>query len=137
MGLGGDPVVDRGPRGLKERLEDAIEQTSRVSHVRSITVARRDGLVIVHRVEPGQDPRLAAAMAAATVGSAAAAAQELRQGMVERVIIECSAGTIVAVGAGPEAIILALYDREENLGLALRGLTQAGQAIDKILEGYG
>ncbi len=129
--------MDRGPRGLKERLEDAIGQTSGVRLVRSITVTRRDGLVIVHRVAPGQDPRLAAAMAAATVGSAASAAQELRQGTVERVIIECSAGKMIAVGAGPEAIILALYDREANLGLALHGLTQAAQAIDKILQEFG
>jgi len=76
-------------------------------------------------------------MAAATVGSAASAAQELRQGTVERVIIECSAGKMIAVGAGPEAIILALYDREANLGLALHGLTQAAQAIDKILQEFG
>jgi len=86
---------------------------------------------------PGQDPRLAAAMAAATVGGAASAAQELRQGAVERVIIECSAGKMIAVGAGSEAIVLALYDREANLGLALHELTQAAQAIGKILEEHG
>ncbi len=126
-----------GLRGLKERLEDAIERTRRVSPIRSITVTRRDGLVIVHHVAPGQDPRLAAAMAAATVGGAASAAQELRQGVVERVIIECSAGKMIAVGAGPEAIVLALYDREANLGLVLHELTRAAQAIDQILEQYG
>lgn len=127
----------RSPRGLKERLEDAIDETRRISHIRSITVTRRDGLVIVHRVAPGQDPSLAAAMAAATVGSAASAAEELRQGAVERVIIECSAGKMIAVGAGPEAIILALYDREANLGLALHELTQAAQAVDRILDADG
>ncbi len=126
-----------GGKGLKERLEEAIQQTGRVSSVRSITVTRRDGLVIVHRVEPGQDPRLAAAMAAATVGSATAAAQELRQGDVQRVIIECSEGKMVVLEAGPEAIILALYDRGANLGLALHGLAQAAQSIYRILEEFG
>ncbi len=129
-------MVEEDPRNLKERLEAAIERTRRLSPVRSLTVARRDGLVIVHRVAPGQDPRLAAAMAAATVGGATSAAQELRQGTVESVIIECSAGKMIAVGAGPEAIVLALYDREANLGLALHELAHAAEAIDKILEEY-
>jgi len=130
-------VVDGGPPSLGERLEAAIERTRRLSPVRSLTVTRRDGLVIVHHVAPGQDPRLAAAMAAATVGGAASAAQELHQGAVERVIIECSAGKMIAIGAGPEAIVLALYDREANLGLVLHELTRAAQAIDQILEQYG
>lgn len=130
-------MVNQGVRGVKERLEDAIQLAGRVSRVRSITVTRRDGLVIVHRVERGQDPRAAAAMAAATVGSASVAAQELRQGAVERVIIECSAGKMVAVEAGGEAIILALCDREADLGPAIEALSHAAQAINIILQEFG
>lgn len=118
---------------IKEKLDAAIQQISRTSRSRSIALARRDGLVIVHRVEPGHDPRLAAAMAAATVGGAMAAAQELSQGRVERVIIECSRGKIVALDAGHDAILMALYDRDANLGLALHGLSQAAEAIGEIL----
>ena len=121
------------PKSTKERLEDAIEETRRVSRCRSVAIARRDGLIIVHRLEPGLDPRLAAAMAAATLGAADASAKELRRGKVERVIIECAEGKIVAMDAGPDAIILALYDRDANLGLALHGLARVAHSVDLIL----
>jgi predicted regulator of Ras-like GTPase activity (Roadblock/LC7/MglB family) len=127
-------MVAEEPRDIKTRLEDALEATGRVSDCRSIAVSRRDGLVIVHRLEKGLDSRLAAAMAAATLGAAASSARELKQGKVERVIVECEFGTIVATDAGPDAIVLAIYDRETNLGLALHGLAQTAQMVDRILE---
>ncbi len=120
--------------GLKERLEDAIGQAGRVTPYRSIAVARRDGLVIVHRLEPGTNPQQAAAMAAAALGVATSVAKELGQGEVERVIIECSEGKIVALNAGPDAILLALYDHQANLGLALHGLVRTAHTIDELLE---
>jgi len=120
-------------RNIRQRLEDTIEQAWRISRCRSIVVARRDGLVIVHRVEQGRDPNLAAAMAAATIGSAATAARELGQGTVEHVAVECSKGTTLALDAGPEAVIIALYDKDVNVELALRELARTAAAIDRIL----
>jgi predicted regulator of Ras-like GTPase activity (Roadblock/LC7/MglB family) len=125
--------LSQEPKDIKQRLEDALDHTAQASHARSIAVARRDGLVIVHRLAPGLDPRLTAAMAAAMLGAAASAAKELRQGEIERVIVECTGGTIVAVDAGPDAIVVALYDRGANLGLALHGLARAAQSVDQML----
>ncbi len=119
--------------GIKERLEDAIGQANRVTPCRSIAVARRDGLVIVHRLEPGRNPQQAAAMAAAALGVATSVAKELGQGEVERVIIDCAEGKIVALNAGPDAILLALYERQANLGLALHGLVRTAHTIDELL----
>ena len=118
---------------LRVRLEEALERTKAIGRCRALAIARRDGLIIVHRLEPGLDPHLVAAMAAATVGAAEASARELRQGKVERVIIECAQGKIVTMEAGPDAILLALYDHDANLGLALHGLTQAAQRVDELL----
>jgi predicted regulator of Ras-like GTPase activity (Roadblock/LC7/MglB family) len=120
--------------GIKERLEEAIGQVSRVTPCRSIAVARRDGLVIVHRLEPGRNPQQAAAMAAAVLGAATSVAKELSQGEVERVIIECAEGKVVALNAGPDAIILALYGHQVNLGLALHGLERTANTIDELLK---
>ena len=123
-------------KGIKERLEDALGEVRRVSPCRSIALARRDGLVIVHRLEPGRDPQQAAAMAAAALGAAASVAKELGQGKVERVIIECAEGKVVALDAGPDAILLALYDHGANLGLALHGLTRTARTVDEILAAF-
>ena len=119
--------------GIKERLEYTLELTRRTSGCRSIAVTRHDGLVIVYRVEPGFDPRLAAAMAAAAYGSASSTAKELGQGRLERLVAECSEGKMIALGAGPDAVIIGLFEKNANLGLALHGLSEAAKAIGKIL----
>ncbi len=124
-------------QGLKERLEDAIGQASRVTPCRSIAVARRDGLVIVHRLEAGRSPQQVAAMAAAVLGLAATVAKELNQGEAERVIVECSEGDIVAMNAGTDAVLLALYGRGANLVLALHGLAKTAHTIDELLAELG
>ena len=121
------------PDIIKKRLDEAMEEAHRVSGCRSTVVARHDGLVIAHRAGQGHDPRLASAMAAAIFGTAAFAAKELGQGVAERIMIECSDGKIVAMGAGREAIFVALYRKNTNLGLLLHGLTAAAEAIDKAL----
>ncbi len=119
--------------GIKERLEYTLELSRRTSGCRSIAVARHDGLVIVHRLELGHDPRLAAAMAVVAHGSASSTAKELGQGKLERLIAECSEGKIIVLGAGPDAVIIGLYEKNVNLGLALHGLAQTAGAIEKIL----
>jgi predicted regulator of Ras-like GTPase activity (Roadblock/LC7/MglB family) len=119
---------------VKDKLEAVLEQARRETRCRSVAVSRRDGLVIVHRLAPAHDPRVTAASAASLVGAAKVTATELEQGGMEQVIIGCTHGQIVAVDAGPEAVMIALYDRDSNLGLALLGLTRAAQQIAKILE---
>ncbi len=130
---GGVHTIAEKPKDIRQRLEGALSQTNRIGPCRSIAVARRDGLVIVHRLEDGLDPRLTAAMAAATLGAATSAARELKQGRVQRVIVECEAGTIVALDAGPDAVLLAIYDAKTNLGLALHGLAGVAKTVDEIL----
>jgi predicted regulator of Ras-like GTPase activity (Roadblock/LC7/MglB family) len=119
--------------GIQERLEHTLELTRRTSGCRSIAVTRHDGLVIVHRVEPEHDPRLAAAMAAAAYGSASSISKELGQGKLDRLVAECSEGKIIVLGAGPDAVVIGLYEKNVNLGLALHGLAQAAGEIEKIL----
>jgi predicted regulator of Ras-like GTPase activity (Roadblock/LC7/MglB family) len=130
-------MIVEPPRGdLKSQLEELLEQARRSTHCQSIALARRDGLVIVHRLQAGIDPRLAAAMAAATVGAATSTAAELRKGKVHRVIVECDEGTIIAMDAGHDALVLGLFDKQANLGLAIHGLGRMARSIAEILTGW-
>ena len=72
-------------------------------------------------------------MAVVAYGSASSTAKELGQGKLERLVAECSEGKIIVLGAGPDAVIIGLYEKNVNLGLALHGLAQAAGAIEKIL----
>ncbi len=132
-GNGAFPLPD--PETIKKQLEKVIEEARRVSGCRSVMVVRQDGLVIVHRVEQGHDPRLASAMTAAIFGTATFAAKELGQGGIERIMVECSDGKIIALGAGRDAVIVGLYRRNATLGLVLHGLAKAAEAVERILSG--
>jgi len=121
------------PDVIRKRLEEALGEAQRVSGCQSTIVARQDGLVIAHRTGQDHDPHLASAMTAAIFGTAAFAAEDLGQGVVERIVIECSDGKIVAMSAGREAIIVGLYRKDTNLGLLLHGLTTAAEIIARVL----
>jgi len=126
--LQGNPGSVQGR--LNQALEDAIAQTQ----CNAIAVARRDGLVVVHRLPPGGDPRLVAAIAAATAGSSRKAAEELGQGTLEHVVIECSQGTIIVTETGPRAILVALFAGRPDLAAVRGGLRESAERIEAILE---
>jgi predicted regulator of Ras-like GTPase activity (Roadblock/LC7/MglB family) len=118
---------------VKDELEAVLDKAAQESGCRSVAIARRDGLVIVHRIALGLDPRATAALAASMVGAAEVAAQNLQQGEFQLVVVECSQGKIVAVGAGGEAIVIGVYAPDVNLGLALLGLRRASERVSGVL----
>jgi len=96
-------------------------------------VARRDGLAIVHRVAAGHDPAALAAIGGATVDGAAGLARALEQGEFEQLIVRCAEGTILVAEAGPEAVLIALYDRDADLSLSRFRLKASTRTIEETL----
>lgn len=128
-------MTSPNPQEVRTGLEAILDRAARESAARGIAVARVDGLVIVHRLRPGLDARIAAATAASIFGAAEMASAQLDQGEIEQVMIQCGKGQIVAVHAGREAIIMALFDRTAALGLALMQLARAANDVSKVLDG--
>lgn len=116
-----------------ERLETAIDELSHLSDIKAAAVVRRDGLVITHTLPDGVDPRIVAAMTAAIVGTSEMATVQLSQGRFERAIIESDEGKLLSLGAGEEALLVALVYKDANLGLVLMGMEKAARLVDAIL----
>lgn len=116
-----------------ERLESAIDELSHLSDIKAAAVVRRDGLVITHTLPDGVDPRIVAAMTAAIVGTSEMATVQLSQGRFERAIIESDEGKLLSLGAGEEALLVALVYKDANLGLVLMGMEKAARLVDAIL----
>ena len=133
MNGGANPLPVRVPPGVADELKRVLDELSRVTGARSVAIARRDGLLIVHRLAPGQDPVKMAAIAAATVDASAGFAEALEQGEFEQVVIRCAKGTVLAADAGPDAVLIALYDQGEDLSLARFRLKATAGAIEKTL----
>src|SRR5712691_11017252 len=116
---------------LKERLDHLLDLAIRATGSMGIVIARRDGLPIAYRLRGREDARLAAAMAASILGTVSSIAAQLDRGDVNDVVANCSRGRIVAVQAGPEAVVIAWYGLDANLGLVL---IQQRAAADRIAE---
>src|SRR6266568_5053509 len=141
----GGPVDRRDPQGrggarmtdVWVRLEETIDELSRVTDIKSAAVVRRDGLVVTHTLPEGVDPKMVAAMTAAIVGTSEMATIQLAQGRFVRAIIESDEGKLLSLGAGEEALLVALVYDDANLGLVLLAMERAAKQVEKILRGAG
>src|SRR5207245_10385923 len=115
------------------RLEERIDELSRVTDIKSAAVVRRDGLVVTHTLPDGVDPKMVAAMTAAIVGTSEMATIQLAQGRFVRAIIESDEGKLLSLGAGEEALLVALVYDDANLGLVLLAMERAAKQVETIL----
>src|SRR6184192_561946 len=141
----GRPVDRRDPPGrggarvtdLWGRLEETIEELSHVTDIKSAAVVRRDGLVVTHTLPEEVDPKIVAAMTAAIVGTSEMATIQLSQGRFVRAIVESDHGKLLSLGAGEEALLVALVYDDANLGLVLMALERAAKQVERILQDAG
>jgi len=116
-----------------ETLNQVIAQLRRLPDVLAVVIARRDGVVIAYNLSKRSDPRKVAAMAAAIVGTSEAAVGELGQGNFKEVMVESEVGRVLGLGAGEEAILIALVRRDANVGLVLLNMEKCAAQIEEVL----
>jgi predicted regulator of Ras-like GTPase activity (Roadblock/LC7/MglB family) len=119
------------------RLEETIEELSHVTDIKSAAVVRRDGLVVTHTLPDSVDPKIVAAMTAAIVGTSEMATIQLGQGRFVRAIVESDQGKLLSLGAGEEALLVALVYDDANLGLVLMAMERAAKHVEEILRTGG
>jgi len=120
-------------RDIAKALDLVLNRAMRDTNAQAIVAARLDGMPIASRLAARIDAKVAAAVAAAIYGAAEVVSRELTRGAIEQITLQCESGRVVAVGAGPEAVLFAVYAKAGALGLALLSLTRAGSEIASIL----
>src|SRR5436309_1709386 len=115
------------------RLQAILTELRRLPAVLGATIARRDGILIAHALPKTMDPKMVAAMTAAIVGTSEMATIQLAQGRFVRAIIESDEGKLLSLGAGEEALLVALVYDDANLGLVLLAMERAAKQVEKIL----
>src|SRR2546428_242710 len=115
------------------RLQAILTELRRLPAVLGATIARRDGILIAHALPKTVDPKMVAAMTAAIVGTSEMATIQLAQGRFVRAIIESDEGKLLSLGAGEEALLVALVYDDANLGLVLLAMERAAKQVEKIL----
>jgi predicted regulator of Ras-like GTPase activity (Roadblock/LC7/MglB family) len=117
---------------VTEKLSKVLSDLMKTGEIESSVIASRDGLLMVSYMQKGDDETFAA-MSATMLGAAETASTELERGVPDRVIVESNDGKLIAVGAGPKALVVVITPADAGLGLMLVELGKAADEIKKIL----
>jgi len=119
---------------VKEKLEEILAELRKTGDIEASAIVRRDGLMITSDLPPKVESRTVAAMTAALVGTAETCSTELKRGIFNEVVVESEKGRIVAIGAGPLALLVCLMRSEGNLGYVLISMERATKKIEESLK---
>ena len=114
-------------------LNKILLDLKQMGGINASSIASRDGLLVVSDMDHAAHAETFAAMSATMLGAAENATMELGKGVPDRVIVESDHGKLVAMGAGPNALLVTLTESDAGLGLILVELEKATEKIKKIL----
>lgn len=117
-----------------ERLTMALKKVVAVSGVAGAAIVARNGLLIASELPRDVDERRLGAMTATMMGAVETTGVTLNKGSVRRVIAEVEHATIVAMGAGPKALMVCTAENSVNLGMLMLEMEEQASQVKGILE---
>ncbi|VVB93355.1 Roadblock/LC7 domain protein [uncultured archaeon] len=116
-----------------DMVDKILADLKKVGGVEACAAATRDGLLIRALMQQEQFAESFAAMSATMLGAAETATSELGKGIPNRVIVESDHGRLIAVGAGPKALLMVLVNSNTGLGLILLELEKSAAKLKEIM----
>lgn len=115
-----------------EILEKILFDLKKIGGIEASAIASRDGLLIA---SSGYSKRAEtfAAMSATMLGAAEIAMTELGKSIPDRVIVESNRGKIIAIGAGPGALLIVMAEADASIELMFVELKKAAEKIKEVL----
>ena len=117
-----------------EMVDKLLVELKRSGGVEACAAVSRDGLLIRSSMQKEQFAESFAAMSATMLGAAETASTELGKGIPNRVIVESATGRLIAIGAGPKALLVVIVSPDAGLGLILLELDKAATKLKELLE---
>ena len=117
-----------------ELVDKLISELKKAGGVEACAAVSRDGLLIRSSMQKEQFAESFAAMSATMLGAAETASTELGKGVPNRVIVESTQGRLIAVGAGPKALLVVIVNPDAGLGLILLDLDKTAKKLKELLE---
>lgn len=117
-----------------ELVDKLISELKKSGGVEACAAVSRDGLLIRSSLQKEQFAESFAAMSATMLGAAETASTELGKGVPNRVIVESTQGRLIAVGAGPTALLVVIVNPDAGLGLILLELDKSAKKLKELLE---
>lgn len=114
----------------QESFKKALDGLSGLDGIEQLAITTRDGLLIFSSREKANT---FAAMLSTMFGAAETSSIELDKDLVKRVIVETKSARIIAVGAGPNALLAVMTTCDAQLGMVLVQMEKSAQQIKEIL----
>jgi len=114
-------------------LDRVLASLQNISDVDGAAVVTRNGILITSSLPQDVDGQKFAAMAASLVGASETVAALLKSFM-KRAIIEVERGKLLALGAGPKAILIVLLNDRADVESLLREIEPRRKDIMKIFK---
>ncbi len=116
------------------RLNEVLEELQRSSgDVEAAAVVSPDGLIIASSLPQSVEEMQVAAMSAAMLSMGARIVSELDRGELDQLYVRGTKGYVLAVNAGPDAVLLAMARREAKLGLIFLEISRAAAKVAEAL----
>ncbi|MBE0521142.1 MAG: roadblock/LC7 domain-containing protein [Candidatus Methanoperedenaceae archaeon] len=116
-----------------ELIEKMLADLKKVRGVEACAAVSREGLLISAIMQNKRFAESFAAMSATMLGAAETVITELNKGVPNRVIVESKHGMLIAVGAGPKALVVVLVDSDAGLGMVLLELEKSAEKLKELL----
>lgn len=118
----------------QEMLNSVLKDLNGTStDIEASAVISVDGLAIATALQRGMDEDKIGAMAAAMLSLGDRTAQELARGDLEQVMIKGSAGFVILIYAGKEAVLSVITKKDAKLGLVFLDVKRAAQSIEELI----
>lgn len=107
--------------------------SSTTPNVEAAAVVDNDGLMIASSLPADVSDDAVAAMSAALLGMSERAAQELKRGNLELIMLRGSEGFTILARAGADGVLAVLARSEAKLGLIFLDITRTAKEVARVL----
>ena len=116
-----------------EELDRVLTRIRNLSYIEGAAIVTRNGILLNSVLPQDIDEQKFAAMSASMVGASETVAA-LMKSFAKKIIIETERGKILALGAGPKAILVVSVDERTDIEKIAQELEKHRQYIMKIFK---
>ncbi len=115
---------------LAKTLRHLVETSGDVS---GVAVVSPDGLIMAADLPADVEQARVGAVAAAILSLSRRSTLQLKRGTLRQTMVQGDDGNIIITHAGPNAVLVALTNREVNLGMVFLEVRECAEAVSEIL----
>jgi len=122
------------PQPSADPLSRTLHDMAASLSFQGMVVISRDGVVLAAELPGKMDQARVGAVAAGVLSLSGRSVGQLARGELQQTVIQGSDGNIIITHAGQKAALVALADKNLNLGMAFLEARESAQKIAEILE---